>query len=115
MLGFLRKTLPNGSNKNAPNPPISPLQKQTRGNYLRKHHMQTAIICIWVLCIIAYIVAIEKAIYAHSKLTPGEQNSMMGAENSFGNRGTRKRQETVQIFSFARTILTALHVGSDLA
>lgn len=79
-----------------------------RGVYLRKHHLQTYLIGLWILCIIAYIASIEKAIHAHQLSQAVEDPT---AESlSFGLRGTRRRQETVQIFSFARTILTAIHV-----
>ncbi|RPB00908.1 hypothetical protein L873DRAFT_1804185 [Choiromyces venosus 120613-1] len=85
-------------------PPIDP----PRGAYLRKHHLQTYLIGLWILCIIAYIASIEKAIHAH-QLSPAVED--LTAESlSFGLRGTRRRQETVQIFSFARTILTAIHI-----
>lgn len=109
MLRYLRRT-PSGNiqNDEKPLPPPEP----PRGNYLRRHHMQTTFICVWVLCIIAYIVAIEKAIYAHGQLTPSGGATADGVGGSFGRRGTRRRQETVQIFSFARTVLTAVHVCS---
>jgi len=80
------------------------------GVYLRKHHLQTYLIGLWILCIIAYIASIEKAIHAH-QLSP-EIEDPTAESLSFGLRGTRRRQETVQIFSFARTILTAIHVRS---
>ncbi|KAG0131078.1 hypothetical protein HOY82DRAFT_647615, partial [Tuber indicum] len=69
---------------------------------------QTYLIGLWILCIIAYIASIEKAIHAH-QLSP-EMEEPTPESLSFGLRGTRRRQETVQIFSFARTILTAVHV-----
>lgn len=105
MLGFLQRTPSTGEkHKGSDAPPLEP----PWGNSLRRHHMQTGIICVWVLCIIAYIGAIEKAIAEHSRPTPD------GVGSSFGGRGTRRRQEAVQILSFARTVLTALHVCSKL-
>ncbi|CUS08986.1 unnamed protein product [Tuber aestivum] len=84
--------------------PIDP----PRGVYLRKHRVQTYLIGLWILCIIAYIASIEKAIHAH-QLSP-EIEEPTPESLSFGLRGTRRRQETVQIFSVARTILTAIHI-----
>lgn len=105
MLGFLQRRPSAGEkHKGSDAPPPEP----PWGNPLRRHHMQTVIICFWVLCIIAYIGAVEKAIAEHSQPTPD------GAGSSFGGRGTRRRQEAVQILSFARTVLTALHVCFEL-
>lgn len=110
MLGFRQRTPSAGEKKKGSDaPPLEP----PWGNPLRRHHMQTIIICIWVLCIIAYIGAIEKAIAEHSQPTSDRPGSM-GVGGSFGGRGTRRRQEAVQILSFARTILTAVHVCSEL-
>ena len=80
-----------------------------RGVYLRTHHLQTYLIGLWVLCIFAYLASIEKAIDAH-QLSPSTDDKRAGAA-SFGMRGTRRRQETVQMFSFAKTVLTAIHVS----
>lgn len=94
--------------------PVPPLKESQapldppRGVYLRKHHLQTYLIGLWILCIIAYIASIEKAIHAHQLSQAVEDPTPESL--SFGLRGTRRRQETVQIFSFARTILTAIHV-----
>lgn len=110
MLGFRQRTPSAGEKKKGSDaPPLEP----PWGNPLRRHHMQTIIICSWVLCIIAYIGAIEKAIAEHSQPTSDRPGSM-GVGGSFGGRGTRRRQEAVQILSFARTILTAVHVCSEL-
>lgn len=110
MLGFRQRTASAGEKqKRSDAPPLEP----PWGHTLRRHHMQTIIICIWVLCIIAYIGAIEKAIAEHSQPT-SNQPGAMGVAGSFGGRGTRRRQEAVQILSFARTILTAVHVCSEM-
>lgn len=79
------------------------------GEHLRRQHLHSFIIVLWILCLVAYLVVMEKAIEAHAYLPqgPGDQDPRVFM---FGKRGRKARQDTVQALNIIRTVLTVAHV-----
>lgn len=80
-----------------------------RGQYLRRYHIHSVIIVVWIAFLIAYLVAIEQALIAHEYL-PERHEDRSHQAWAFGRRGTKSREAVVQGFSIARTLLTVAHV-----
>lgn len=91
-----------------PSPPPYLETPKKAGTPLQYHNRQTYIIVFWIFCLVSYFVAIEQAIRAHALLP--DPNNDAPESYSFGRRGTRRREITVQAFNVGRTLLTVAHV-----